>query len=165
MPSIEPQSALKYVGMILTSGIWISSDIYFLVKLNELKKQNKNKECEKTEMNISKNLILLIGLLMIDFVYKYKVVSMAGNFSKKIGNIITIGIVTICVLPTFLSCNIVQNSTNVIYSPTLLNSLIAYHSLSMILKVILLVLIFLPQTKDTKMMKFMVSPILTFPKD
>ena len=163
MISNQDIGSLKYVGMLLTSGIWIATDIYFLVKLNKIKKdQSNNKTCTLAKADVSTRTFFLISLLMIDFVYKYKIASIAGSIAYKIGNLLTISIVSLFVLPTFLSYNIVMNSGGSTYSDRLLKGLIFYHSIAITLKTILLIMVFLPATKDNKMIKFMVKPELTY---
>ena len=164
MISNQDIGSLKYVGMLLTSGVWIATDIYFLVKLNKIKKEQKNdnKSCTLVKTNVSSQTLILIVLLMIDFVYKYKIASIAGSIAYKIGNLLTISIVSLFVLPTFLSYNIVMNNSGSIYSDRVINSLIGYHSIAITLKTILLIMVFLPATKNNKMIKFMVKPELTY---
>lgn len=159
----QAKTGVLYLSLIVSAIIWLGSDIFFLIKLTDIKKeeadQTESSNCiKKSEGSvINWQVFLIIFLLMMEFVFKYKLSSYLGSFASKSSNLVVILITGILVLPTFLSYNVAETYKNKDFSLSTLNALITFHVINLILKTIIIVSCFLPNLKTRKFIEFFKS--------
>lgn len=167
----QAKTGVLYLSLIVSAIIWVGSDIFFLMKLSDIKKeeedQTESSNCiKKTEGNvINWQVFLIIFLLMMEFVFKYKLSSYLGSFSSKSSNLIVILIAGVMVLPTFLSYNVAETYKNKDFSLTTLNYLITYHIINLILKTGIVIACLLPNFKNKKFVEFFKSTSMHYISD
>jgi hypothetical protein len=157
-------SGLMYFGLIISAALWIGSDIFFLVKISKTK-NNKDKvqECNVIDGKVLHlEVIIIVMILMMEFVFKYKLSSVIGRFSEKAGNLIIIGITALFVLPTFMSYNVIETEEVRNYSTQMLGNLSMYHYINLFVKVIVVIICLLPITKHGNFAKFFLSSSLNY---
>ncbi|VVU94696.1 hypothetical protein CPAV1605_421 [seawater metagenome] len=164
----QAHTGVVYFSLFVSSIFWLGSDIYFLVNLAKIKNEeddsSKEANCiKKSNSNsLSFEILFIILLLMMEFVFKYKLSSFLASFSGKSSNLIIVIVTGLLVLPTFISYNVIETYETRTYSISSLNSLIAFHSINLIIKVCIIAACFFPKFQNTKFIEFFKSTSLNY---